>query len=385
MLHARPPSRALAALLLALCAPTTALADFKLQPTEDVALSIFGDFRFRNEFNLVRSDPDDPMRYRARIRLRMGAKLKILEQLELGFRLTTGNPEDPNSPHETFTSGFSRWNFNVDRAYAKWTPNKLGGSYIMAGKFSNPFVKRLVYGDALLDGDIQPTGVVVAGNVPTETALDAWKILAGTYLFVENKNDAEGVAVVGQTSFHFDLGDHVAFYFGGGIIYIVDPTPGGDTVLLDENQGNATLDTDGDGEDDAFVADFAVVDVPLGVKLRFGAVGLDLGAQLLANLAHDRDNLGFGFGVAVPIELEAADLRLVPYIDLKQLAREATFSAWMQDDHQQGLPYRGLVAGLKITPIRYLTIHAWGIFDQDLDNPADPWATRARLDLNFKI
>jgi len=65
----RTPIAALAVALLTLTAAAPAAAGSPtLQPADWLALHIHGDFRFRNEFNAVRSTPDDPFRYRMRLR-----------------------------------------------------------------------------------------------------------------------------------------------------------------------------------------------------------------------------------------------------------------------------------------------------------------------------
>ena len=361
-----------------------AMAGVSWTPKEGVVFKLGGDFRFRNGFDLVRSNPDAPFRYRARIRARIGGKVLLADQVELGVRLATGNAADANSPHQTFSDGFGKWSFSLDKAYVKWTPAPLGGSYLMAGKFGHPFAKRPVYSETLWDGDVNPTGFVVAGNVPVGKVLDSWKLLGAAYVFAENGGDVEdGVVVSGQTSFDFAFGEAVAFTVAAGAYYLPESTPAGAQAWIDENQGNATEDSDGDGIADAFVEEFAVVDAVVGLKVKGPGFSVQIGGQAFVNALASSDNFGFGVGVAVPIDLGATGSRLTPYIDFHRVPQAALFSPWMQDDHQSGLPYQGLIGGVKLKATDWFGLHVWVVTEQDLDNPDEPWATRLRTDFNF--
>ncbi len=365
---------------------TPALAGVGWTPKEGISLEAGGDFRFRNEFDFVRSNPDDPFRYRARIRARFGGKAKFLDQLELGLRLATGNAADANSPHQTFTDGFGKWTFSLDKAYAKWSPKPLGGSYVMAGKFSHPFVKRPVFNETLWDGDINPSGFALGANVPIGKALDAWKAVGTAYVFAENGGDTtDGVVVTGQTSFHFAFSDAVKLDVAAGMYWIPNTTPGGHQAWVLENQGNATVDDDGDGVADGFAEDFAVIDALVGLKINGPGVGVQVGGQVFVNALADSDNVGFGVGVAVPFKTGHADCTVTPYVDFQRVPQESIFSPWMQDDHQSSLPLQGIIGGVKWKPVKWFQFHAWVLTEQDLANPDDPWATRVRTDFNFKL
>ena len=353
--------------------------------TAGPVFGISGDLRLRDELSIERPDEDDPIRLRFRVRARVQGKVKLFDQLQLGARAVTGNLEEPGSTHQTMTAGFSGWAVSLDRVYAKWTPKSLGGSYLMAGKFAHPFERRPVYGITTWDGDIQPAGAVAAINVPTKTALETWKLVGGAYIFQENSGDIEdGAMFVGQTSFHFKLRKDLKLLLAGGLYYLPDTTPGDSTVLLGYNRGNATIDVDNDGEPDEFVEDFAYLDTLLGLKWKGKCMGVNLGAQLIANPAAADDNFGYGVGVAVPFKI-AQYGSLKPYFDFQTVQREASFTGFNQDDRQLDAGYRGIITGIKYAPVKRLNLHAWVITGDSLEDDDGRWVLRTRLDLNVKF
>src|SRR5262249_28265950 len=67
-------------------------------------VTLFGDVRIRNETFLQEGTKD---RIRQRFRLRFGVKVNPTEEMELGFKLASGNPNDPISNNQTFTDEFT--------------------------------------------------------------------------------------------------------------------------------------------------------------------------------------------------------------------------------------------------------------------------------------
>ena len=68
-------------------------------------VTLFGDVRVRNEVFFRNGDKD---RDRERFRLRFGAKIKANDETELGFKLASGNANDPISNNQTFDSAFTK-------------------------------------------------------------------------------------------------------------------------------------------------------------------------------------------------------------------------------------------------------------------------------------
>jgi len=122
-------------------------------------LKFYGDLRLRyqNDFQSGSGRARRPkLRNRARYRLRFGfIKTWLDEQLEVGFRLTSGdNAGAPTSTNETMGDGFFRDDIRIDRAYAIYRPNAIKGLTIAGGKVANP----LVHTDLVWDEDVNPEG-----------------------------------------------------------------------------------------------------------------------------------------------------------------------------------------------------------------------------------
>jgi len=125
-------------------------------------LKFSGDLRLRYEH---RDKTSDNLRdNRARARLRFGFEKAWTDQdMLVGFRLATGDSNDPTSTNQTFI-GFRKYDVWVDRAYAQWTPKAVKGLSVTAGKMANPWETS----DLVWDGDVNPDGVWVRYNVPVQ-------------------------------------------------------------------------------------------------------------------------------------------------------------------------------------------------------------------------
>lgn len=125
-------------------------------------LEFFGDFRLRFQHNSVTalraigSGLRDKPRNRFRGRLRVGLKKYWLEkQMEVGFRLATGNDNTATSTNQTFDDYFDKKGVWVDLMWAKYRPKAIPGFVIVGGKMKNP----LVYTDMMWDSDVNPEGI----------------------------------------------------------------------------------------------------------------------------------------------------------------------------------------------------------------------------------
>ncbi|MDR3459134.1 MAG: putative porin [Verrucomicrobiae bacterium] len=122
---------------------------------------ISGDFRAR--FDHVSSDNAAfTERERFRYRLRFGITFNLLDNLEAGFRLASGDPKgsagNSLSANSTMQDNFSKKNIYIDTAYGKWTPVNSGGWLVSGtvGKMDNPFS----FTPMVFDPDLTPEGAV---------------------------------------------------------------------------------------------------------------------------------------------------------------------------------------------------------------------------------
>jgi len=145
---------------------------------------------------------------RYRYRLRFGITVNMKDNLELGFRLGSGDPKgaagNPLSQSSTLQGDFSSKNIYIDTAYAKWTPIRSDGWIASAtiGKMDNPFQ----YTWMVFDPDITPEGAVVNTS---------WQV-----------NDRHSLSVAGG-AFVLNAGilnnqyssQNIPFFYGGQVMW----------------------------------------------------------------------------------------------------------------------------------------------------------------------
>lgn len=126
------------------------------------SLKIGGDFRAR--YDQIASENEAFLdRHRFRYRLRAGMVANMLDNFEVGFRLTSSENQennfggDPISGNSTMQNNGSKKFIFIDQAYAKWSPtlSDTMRNSIIVGKMENPFV----YSDVVFDADYTPEGI----------------------------------------------------------------------------------------------------------------------------------------------------------------------------------------------------------------------------------
>lgn len=128
------------------------------------ALKLNGDLRGRFE-GFYADNPAFVDRNRFRYRLRAGVTAVMFNDLEVGFRLGSGDLDsankitagtDPISNNQTFQNNGSKKGVFLDLAYMKWSPihTPHWGGVFTIGKIENPFVLS----DLLFDADYTPEG-----------------------------------------------------------------------------------------------------------------------------------------------------------------------------------------------------------------------------------
>jgi hypothetical protein len=167
-----------------------------------------GDLRIRGEG--FRRDGDDS-RERFRLRFRIGARVAVNEETELGFRLASGSPNNPVSTNQTFTDTFIFKNFNLNTAYLKLAPAASLGLdrpivVFVGGKFENPFVR---FSETVFDSDLTPEGFQETLNL-VENAnglLRAISLQAGQWNAEEVSAGSDAWVFGGQGSTKLRLSD----------------------------------------------------------------------------------------------------------------------------------------------------------------------------------
>jgi hypothetical protein len=93
-------------------------------------------------------------RNRARIRVRLGLEGELNQDFVAGLALATGTLGDPTTTNTTFTNGFDRKTFALDRGYITYNPVAAKWLSLTGGKFLFPWNRTSL----TFDPDINPEG-----------------------------------------------------------------------------------------------------------------------------------------------------------------------------------------------------------------------------------
>ena len=174
-------------------------------------VTLFGDVRVRNETFFQDGTSD---RIRQRFRLRFGAKVKPSDEIESGFKLASGNGNDPISNNQTFTDEFTFKNINIANAYIKLTPSKSIGLErpwvtLMGGKFDQPFYVPPSPNMLVFDKDLTPEGFFESLKAVDEKEgfLRTVALNLGQFIIQENSNTGEAAIYGFQGLFTMAFGD----------------------------------------------------------------------------------------------------------------------------------------------------------------------------------
>ncbi|HEV2912145.1 MAG TPA: putative porin [Pyrinomonadaceae bacterium] len=198
------------------------------------SITFSGDLRFRYEsfygqLNAL-ANADNPAilgnplstRQRFRIRARLNIRGQIGKEFDWGLRLATGSFADTISANQTVTDFYNRKPFGLDNAYIGWTPRRVPGLRIQAGKFDVPWLRT----EMTIDNDLDPEGVAeIYSRGFKHSSLKnltfvAWQLpfLERSSAFVRNANGTVNVDESGRA------GRDLALY-GGQLRARFEPTP----------------------------------------------------------------------------------------------------------------------------------------------------------------
>lgn len=261
------------------------------------ALKLSGDMRLRYEHNSngngARNDS------RGVVRGRIAAIYDAAPGLQLGARLVTGNPDDPNSADVSFSDFANDLQVSLDQLYGIRTFGKIA---IMGGKFANPFRRT----DLVWDGDVNPQGVAMRYAALKTGSTQ----IGGSALFFPIERSVAGPdsSVMGfQATLDHDIDAAVRLGLAVGYYdYEIKATETADAGDFRTN----LIDSSG-----AYVSDFDLLDVvadakfnglgkrwPLGIQAEyvhnFGADNYNSGYSASALIGHTKDAGDYSFGYA---------------------------------------------------------------------------------------
>jgi hypothetical protein len=244
-------------------------------PNWVTSFKLNGDFRGRFE-GFYAGDPSFVDRNRFRYRLRFGATAVMLDNIEVGLRLTSseaasggGSGGDPISGNTTFQDNGSKKFVFIDLAYGKWAAIKTPtfSSTAIIGKMENPFV----FSDMVFDGDYTPEGIALqfAYNLTPNHAI---KLIGAGFALDEIGNNSRDPYLVGaQLRWDARWSSKIQSSAGAALLNIMSEE------RLGASTANATISVDGSGN---FVTNAPVTTwtVPNqnGGNTRGGAPGFNL-------------------------------------------------------------------------------------------------------------
>lgn len=351
------------------------------------SLEISGDLRFRHESSVKLDQSRD--RHRELVRVRLGATYELQPWLSVGARLTTGARTDPNSANVTLGNGFDSFEVSLDRAFAKLTPTPVPGAWLMAGKFAHPFVANPVYPSVLWDTDVSPEGVAAGYEWKGEGFLRAAGLTGGQYLLLEQSGASDTSLSVAQLSTSFALCDRLGARTAVGYYHYGSTQPDGSRALVSDNQGNATLDRDGDGTPDAYASRFGVVNSVAVVTSEVASVPIVLSGEWIANVRTGDRKQGWVCGAALGSAKDPGDWQV--YYQWQVVEEDALFAAVANNDFVLGTNYRGHVFGAKACVAQDVVCHVYAFATHrehrgtSLSTNSESAQWRLRFDLEFRF
>lgn len=281
------------------------------------ALKFNGDLRGRYEGFYGESE-DFVDRSRLRYRLRFGVTATLFENMEVGLRLTSGEPAsggsfggDPISGNASFQDNGSKKFVYIDLAYAKWS--FLNGAEFAAGgifgKMENPFT----FTDMVFDHDYTPEGIALQANYNLNDK-HAVRATAGFFLVDEIGGSSQDPFWAGtQVRLESKWSEKVETTAGVAVLTLENEGSLGANVsgssvnwtVPNQNAGNLRTPVTGvTGTGGMLVNDYRpiVADVGLTYKLgRFyrysGAFPIKVAGEILHNPGADTRNTGYQAGV----------------------------------------------------------------------------------------
>lgn len=343
----------------------------------------YGDMRLRYEFDGARGGNKDD-RHRARARLRIGARIDITDELVAGFRLRTGNSNNPDSPHQSFGGSFDSWEVAFDRAYLRWSPEWAKGGWVEGGKMANPFKTNPVYGELVWDADINPEG----GQAGYAWSKDGMTIGGATGIWVLREDDLnENSATIFPIQGYIEcsciedlkLTTAIAFYKYGNM-------GGGDannpSAFADVNRLNRLDPVTTD-----FASDFEILDSFVSVTYVGLAFPVTLVGEIINNFGAQKDSEDMGWAVGGHVKVPLFGRKHRIFYQYQDIQADALFSPMGQDDFQdRSSHFKGHVAGINWGITKGVAIRTWGLFATRRGGPEGTHSDkRARLDINVKF
>ncbi len=264
---------------------------------------ISGDFRGRFEQFSTTDNNHYVNRTRFRYRLRFGIVANILDNMEVGFRLGSGDPAQGNSgqgnelsQNSTMQNNWTDKNIYIDTAYAKWTAIHSDDWLLAAtiGKMDNPFN----FTPMVFDPDLTPEGAAITGAYNINDRQSIGFTGAAFVLDEESTSTRDPAMFGGQVLLNSKWTPKLSSSVGAGAFLISSPAQLTTANVPYINQGN-TRNANGVllYNYNPIIADANATYKLDSFPLYNGQFPIKVGGEFIDNPAASQNNVGYWAGV----------------------------------------------------------------------------------------
>lgn len=337
---------------------------------DDTGWSWFGDARLRAEFNDNAGAVD---RHRQRLRLRFGGNYRFNDEILVGARLTSGNPDDARSPYVDLGDGFDSEDISLDRFFLRYSPEALSGFSMLAGKWGPPITRNPIYGELVWDADVQPEGIGLLYSTPDAPGLSEFHVIGAAIAALEQGGSEESWAFMWEVGGTIPLEDESRVRAAATYIQYGDQTPGGTGALLADLRGNSLTGSE-------LTSDFGILDV----NLAYETERFQLAGEFIQNQRADSSVGDTGYALGAAMRTDAGRF----YYQYALIEQDAVLTIYSQDDTLLGTNFTGHTAGWMYPLGDRMDLHVWALAqepDELLPGMVDEMVYRIRIDFNIRL
>jgi len=272
-------------------------AKFTDMPNWVNSYKIGGDFRGRVDQISVTDNDNAVNRLRFRYRLRFGIVANILDNIEVGFRLGSGDSGgNALSNNTTLENNATKKPIWIDEAYGKWTAINDGDWLLAAtlGKMSNPFN----FTPMVFDPDLTPEGAAVNGGYTINDQQSLSFAGAGFVLDEESGSTRDPFLYGGQVALNSKWNSKLSSSVGVGAFQFVNPSQLTTGNVPYNNRGNSR--SVGGAllyNYNPIIADASVTYMFDGAPLYAGKFPVKVAGEYINNPGAGQNNNGYWAGV----------------------------------------------------------------------------------------
>jgi hypothetical protein len=257
------------------------------------------------------------------MRVRLGVESQVNDKWKAGIGMASGS-DDPRSNNQTFDDTFDTKGWNLDYAYANYSPNDVLS--ITAGKMKNPLYTTK---DLIWDSDINPEGIALELN---HKISDNVKFFATAlyYLMEEYKSSKKDPAVFAlQPGMDLKINDKMSLKLAAAY-YMFSNVKGNDLSV--HTAGTNSTDASGNWMYDY---DSLTLDGEFGINFGGAIPYAGLFGQYVASDADSNDTgwlAGLKFGAKSVKEYGDWQFKF----NYRELEKDAWFDFWPDSDFYDG-------------------------------------------------